>query len=301
MKRWENKVEVRPVPNQNFNMDFMPCAMTRGAPVLPRKVHLPTTKDMYEFRGFFVDEVVNFIKEVHAENGIVFQTSAILTHPRILHQLSEGNSVTVFDKFSPTIALANQYNSILCTVPRSQFPGNRIPHLVRRDGQDDRGIMDASRMAGLHFGRSAPFRENETRPLMHRKSMVGLFPAGKKFEVRCALKMTANSTGNAENSWEEFTRIDDAPYARTIYDAIAHTYSFSEGLFAFAPGPMPTYEWRKHPPKTKKVPGCPECKSNAIGLTWWAKKGEPLSRRLCCADCGEVFGKPFLLVNQPVK
>jgi len=301
MKKWENRVQVRPAPNQNFNMDFAPCAMTRGAPVLSKEINLPNTKNIKMYPGFVVDEAISFIKEVHAAKGILCFLWSILTHPRILHELAEGNSLGAVDKFSPTIRLADQYNRILCCVPRHKFPGNRIPNLVRRDGQNDYGLPDVTRVVGQDFGKSAPFRENETRPLMHKKTLVGLVPQGKKFVAQMAFRGSANGTAHAENSWEDVERVDDPDYAKVLYDSFAHTYSMSEGLFAYAPGPMPTYEWRKRPPKTVAVPPCPACSSHEIGLMWQAQKGEALCRRLCCTSCGEVFGKPLLYANWPLK
>lgn len=301
MKEWESPPELRPVPNQDFNSDLCTCAMTRGAPRLPPSIVLPAVKNVTQYSALFSEAAIEFVKETHSQEGVFFGAICILTHPLLLNALAGGNSIVTVDKFSPLISLATRYNRIRCSIPRQSFSGNRLPNLIRRDGQLDHGLSDGVRMMGQYFGQSAPYRENETRPLMHLKKGVRLLKKGNQYVPVAAIEGSANWSRNAETSIEDIKVIDDLAYATWVYDQIAHIYSLSEGLYTFALSPTPTYEWSKKKPKRKAPGRCPDCRSSNLALRWHAKKGEPIYRVLVCTQCGEVLPKVCLKSNVPIK
>ena len=282
----------RPVIREHFGAEFAHAAGTPGAPKRPEDVTgIVTRKNENIFSGLIQDA-----NDCYMAGGHAMVTSLAVTHPGLLDVFDAMSVTLILQKFSPSAGITARYNKLFSLFPRSAFTGNILSHLVRRDGQQDYGLMDGVRLVGNYYGNNV-MRVNEKRPLVHPKPIVFLYPdkAGQ-LEPRISWDGSANATENGEFSFEEMNRSEDPKFVMANYLSVCHYYSLSEGLYNFSGGMVPTYWWEKKAVKYSAPPKCPACKNKSMAVRWLRTEDHPREHRkyLFCTDpsCNERL--PYL-------
>lgn len=282
----------RPVIRERFGAEFAHAAGTPGAPERPEDVSgVVTIKNKNIFRDLIKDA-----NDCYLTQGHVMVTSLALTHPGLLDVFESLSATLVLQKFSPSKYLTERYTKFFSLYPRSAFPGDVLSHLVRRDGQQDYGLMDGVRFVGNFYANNV-MRVNEKRPLLHSKPIVFLKPnKSGLLTPSVSWSGSANATENGEFSFEEMYRSEDPKIVMANYLSICHYYSLSEGMFNFSGGVVPTYWWEKKVVKYPMLPKCPACKSRNLVVRWLRTEEHPREhyKYLACTEpgCGERL--PYL-------
>ena len=288
-----------PVVDRHFTKEFVFAADTPGAPRLPEIV--PAGNHSAYIYSNIVTHILKEIRTTFDKGGVVGITSLALSHPLILEALMQGSTMALIQKIGPGkgTGLVDAYTRLHCAFRRDAFPGNIIPHLVRKDGQEDYGLIDSVRFAG-NQSQTSRMAYNEIRPMFHPKTMLHFVPnkAGK-LELSCVFMGSMNFSRNAEGSWEVVERITEPARMTALYSGFEHWWSHSEGLFHFNQGMRGDYTYVKKAVKHPLPTPCVECGSQKY-VTIWARSlnnPEEVVLRLRCLDCGQRY--PFLENNKP--
>jgi hypothetical protein len=290
--------------NQNLNTSFAnTTANTLGSPSRPRRIVSSDGKTEM-LNTDIIERVVLDAKYVIENDGVFLVDAYIFSNLWVLKELEKANVVVVVQKDYLHRRTQLAYLKLGCRYTRDQFPGVIMPNLLRRDGQDDHGIIDGVRF----FGNAYPTpraRKNELRPMDHEKLIVGLIP-NKNGILKPVFGYagTANITHGADANFETMQRTIDSKLVEGYYNTIVHTFSLSEGLCNFSHGVEPTYTYVTKKVKLSAVPPCPKCSSTNRVSLWTppdpAKKLYVPHRVLRCTDCGDQ-SKLFLKEGVPVK
>jgi hypothetical protein len=222
-----------------------------------------------------------------------------LTDSFLLNILANMNTLAIVQKTFTSPGLLEKYLRLGCKIPRGDMPGNIFSHLVRKDGQDDLGILDGLRWLG-DFTITTRLLKNEARPYLHSKLLIVMIHDDKGNLIpHVAYLGSANFTANAEKGFELINRTQDIDYISKLFDVFGYYWSLSEGLYNFSQGLTPTYTWLKKPGKfTAAVCKCGV--SSSLKTSWVNgddKEYYP-HRVLRCEKCGGSM--PFLKEHQPV-
>lgn len=288
------KTLSRCVPRQNFNIDFPTVAGTPGAPKPPTKFPgnvIAVSRDI-------IPQMLEDVQRIYKNEGFVCMVGFIVTSMPLLLAMSVTNAIVVVQKYMPNDDTLKLYRRMKCLVRRNQLPGNIFPNLVRRDGQDDFGIIDGCRYIG-NFYHTTKKLTNEARNYVHPKMLLGFMPEKKKksgivYVPAFGWDGSPNFSYNAENNLELVHRTQDQGYILKLFELFGYYFSLSEGLHNFAPGLTPTYWWQDKPAVFGPSPACPKCGSLSLVPVWVDSEhnsGEAV-RKLYCLECKEQA--PFL-------
>lgn len=289
MIKKNKKTIAIPVVNESFPAEFgYNSAGSSNSPGRPGKISLPN-RDIYFLPEEAMEDIVKDIEHTKSLNGVVCISAYVLNNFRILDALEGANVMAVVQKDSFKVAILERYVNFRCLYPRSAFPGDIIPHLERRDGQNDFGLIEGVRLFGNYYP-TPRLRKNENRPLGHDKLLVCLIPDVRTSKLAAKISWAGgmNLSNNAEVSFEFITRDYNSIIPEIAYQAIANTFSHSEGLYNFAYGVQHTYEWKKKPVKFPVAPPCTKCGGKQIVPVWISYIKPSISvRQLKCLDCGD--------------
>lgn len=275
-----------PVPNMHFIPTFPTAAGTPNSPKPPTA-----------FSGAVETFVANPIERIRTELqkirkkdplALVCVVAFGLTDGLLLDILANMNTLAIVQKTFTSPGLIERYLRLGCKIPRGDMPGNIFPNLVRKDGQNDFGILDGFRWLG-DFHITTRLLKNEGRPFLHTKLLVVLTHDEKGNLVPYVAYLgSANFSVNAEKSFELISRTTDADYIRKLFDVFGYYWSLSEGAYNFSQGLTPTYTWVKKPVKVT-VPACKSCGGSGALKTLWVNgdDNDPSPHRLLlCEKCG---------------
>jgi hypothetical protein len=293
----------RCVPKQRFRADFPTVAGIVGAPSPPTNFDGAVTS----VSSGANEKIEEDIQRIYKNDGLVCIIGFIVTSIPILLGCITTNALVVAQKFLPNDETTKLYRRLKCAYRRDQLPGNIFSHLVRRDGQEDFGIMDGFRFLGNYYYTTRKF-VNEMRNFAHTKLLIGLLPEKKKKGGEIVLvpsfswNGSANFSHNADHSFELMQRSQDAAYVKKLFDLFGYYWSLSEGMHNFAPGLTPTYTWLDKPAAFGHSPACPKCGSLHMFPVWMDSEfhaGEAVRKLQCLeSECKEQI--PFLNEYQQV-
>lgn len=292
----------RCVPRQSFKADFPTVAGTPAAPTPPTDFDGVVTS----VSSGANERIEEDVRRIYKNDGLVCIIGFVVTSLQLLLTCCTTNALVVAQKFLPNDDTTKLYRRLKCEYRRGQLPGNIFSHLVRRDGQDDFGIMDGFRFLGNYYYTTRKF-VNEMRNFAHTKLLVGLLPEKKKKGGGIVLvpsfswNGSANFSHNADHSFELVQRSQDAAYVKKLFDLFGYYWSLSEGMHNFAPGLTPTYTWQDKPAAFGPPPACPKCGSLQMFPVWMDSEFQPgeAVRKLQCLHCKDEQ-IPFLNEYQTV-
>lgn len=288
-------------PREDFNKLYPFAANTPGAPKRPVKIVIDKHTTMYG--RDFIGEIVDDMHTAHNKNGVNFILSmGGVTHPRIVEAAQKTNTMCVGQKvlFPTRSSILEAYGKFKCSIRRDQLPGDIFRHLVRRDGQQDFGLIDPYRQYGNLY-RSSQMAHYEMRPYMHDKMVGSLVPKSEKSKKLVGMSVwdgSPNMTGNAPFSTERITRSTDPKRVEACFRFFADVWSKSQSLYNLSGGLVSEYLWLPSPVKYPPVPVCPECKKKAGATPVWTRSlvnPNNVVSRLQCMGCGHRV--PFLEVT----
>jgi hypothetical protein len=284
---------------EDFNAEFGSAAGTRDAPSRPNKfkvVGQVFTKNIQE-------EMERDIRVTAMAQGLVCVSGFSVTSARLLIPSAITSALVLAQKWKPTEGVSGLYENIRCFFRRGDLPGNIMSHLVRRDRQDDHGVLDGVRFLG-NLQQTIVKEQNSVNPYFHTKSIVLLVPGkNEKLVSYAAWFGGANPSFNSQGSLEMMTRSDDPKTVMHLFEDFSWLWSLSEGRHNLSLGMQPTYWWEKKAQRFSNPPKCPKpCGASQYYSVWISPdKGSlgPAYRVLKCAKCGKTV--PFLEEHQPVK
>jgi len=301
-KKMTVTVEEEPRPN----MPVPDAWHVNTHPTMAGDAHAP--KPPNAFSGVVDTFVMQPIERIRVELKKIMKKDPLalvcavafgLTDAFLLDIMANMNTLAIVQKTFTSPGLLEKYLRLGCKIPRGEMPGNIFSHLVRKDGQNDFGIVDGLRWLG-DFTITTRLLKNEARPYLHTKLLLVMIHDDKGYLVPyVAYFGSANLTANAEKGFEMISRTVDVDYISKLFDVFGYYWSLSEGLYNFSQGIMPTYTWLKKPEKFASA----VCKCGASGLlkTSWVNGDDkdPYPHRvLRCEKCEGSM--PFVKEHQPV-
>ena len=294
----ENQIPL-PSIKQRFPLSFPFAAGTPGAPSLPDEIRID--KHHLLFNTGFIEKLLEKIAETKERKGVICIASFIVTHPTVLEALQDVDTVIITQKYTPRgHNLVELYGKIGCTYPRSAFPGNIIPHLVRRDAQKDYGLIDGVRFFG-NIHQTVRLVQNEQRAFFHPKVVIGLDPPksrSKKLQSAYLFDGSSNISVNAEHSFEHMRLTTAREEVDAFFKGFAHYWSLSEGIHNLSIGVESRYDWVKKSVVYPALPVCTGCGKHTKMKTLWVpdiRNPNNAIQKLVCAECKQRmdFIKPF--------
>lgn len=277
-----------PAVKQYFSLSFPFAAGTSGAPPLLDEIQLD--KDHTLLYAGFIPRLLQKIEETKKRKGVVCIAALIVTHPEVLKALQGVDTVIIMQKFaSRNSHLVELYGELGCTYRRDAFPGDVISHLVRRDNQEDYGLLDGVRVIGnLH--QTIRMVQNEDRPYANPKLVVGLDYSKSTGKLKCSycFNGSSNISVNSEHSFMHMMLTTAPKEVEAYYAGFAHYWSHSEELHNLSPGVEVRYLWEKQPVVYPTLPNCSGCGKPTRRKTMWVpdiNNPKLAVQKMVCAEC----------------